>query len=146
EYWLSEGHAPQVLAGGFRTTPFDLEHLKVERVQAVWCVRDEERVLLTFGPHEDQARLALAVLRRYGFSRVGFVGGGVPSMMYFLTGQSRFAHSPLHPMRSKSRDAGEGADRAKATRSGTPDLLPSGRQLSVPSMRPTGPTAAASEW
>jgi hypothetical protein len=107
EYWLAEGHAPQALAGGFRTTPFDLEHLRVERVQAAWCIRDDDRVLLTFGPHADQARQALAVLRRYGFSRVGYVGGGVPFMMYFLAGQSRG---------DAFRDAGPAAERTAALR------------------------------
>jgi hypothetical protein len=145
EYWLSDGAAPQAFGGGFRTTPFDLEHLRVERMQAAWCVRDDEHVLVTFGPHEDQARLALAIIRRYGFSRVGFVGGGVPSMMYFLAGPSRFAHSPLHPMHSRSTDAASAADSPAIGHAPTADLLPSGRQLSMPGVPPIRPVAASSE-
>jgi hypothetical protein len=38
-----------------------------------------------FGPRVEDARQALALLRHYGFNRVGYVGQPTPVMMFFLT-------------------------------------------------------------
>jgi hypothetical protein len=86
EYWLSDGQAPQPLNSRQWLWPIDPEHLRVEQVQGHWCVRDADRLLFAFGSHADQAQQALAVLRHYQFTQVGYVGQPVPDMMYFVAG------------------------------------------------------------
>jgi hypothetical protein len=84
EYWLVDGHAPGSLPrSGMHTFPIEPDRLRVEQVQNQWCVRDGNRVLFTFGQHADEAREALAVLQKYHFTQVGFVGQGMPSMIVF---------------------------------------------------------------
>src|SRR5262249_10882345 len=84
EYWLSAGQAPQGRVPGLRTLPIDQATLRVEQAQGQWCVRDARLVLFNFGPRGDDARQALAVLRKYGFPQVGVIGQLPPSMYLFL--------------------------------------------------------------
>jgi hypothetical protein len=83
EYWLSDGRAPQGLAGGLRALPLDPTGLRVEQIQGQWCLRDSQRVLFNFGQRADDARQALAVVRKYGFTQVGVIGQGITSMFVF---------------------------------------------------------------
>src|SRR4029078_9075255 len=59
---------------------------RVEQVKGVWCLRDECNILFNFGLHKADADQALAVVRRYGFNRIGMVGGETtdPAMRYFF--------------------------------------------------------------
>jgi hypothetical protein len=84
EYWLADGRAPQGLPGGMRAVPLDPAGLKVEQVQGQWVLRDPRRILFNFGDRPNEARQALEVVQRYGFSQVGVIGHGVPSMLVFL--------------------------------------------------------------
>jgi hypothetical protein len=84
EYWLSNGQAPFALGGGLRLLPIDQASLRVEQVQGLWVVRDASRALFNFGVQEAQANQAVAVLKHYGFTHVGYVGQPTPLMMYFL--------------------------------------------------------------
>jgi hypothetical protein len=61
--------------------------VRVEQVQGQWCVRDDYRVLFNFGLQAGDAQLALAVIRKYGFTQLGTLGPATPSMMLFLTRQ-----------------------------------------------------------
>src|SRR5262249_11344777 len=63
EYWLSRSHAPRTPARGVSTLPIDLESLRVEENQGLWCVRDAHQVLFGFGSHEADATQALQVIR-----------------------------------------------------------------------------------
>ena len=84
EYWLSDGRAPVGPCLGLRTTPIDLDHVHVEEVQKQWCVRDTYRILFNFGSQESEAKKAIALIKRYRFNQVGYVGQGVPTMLVFL--------------------------------------------------------------
>jgi hypothetical protein len=84
EYWLSDGQAPHGLFPGLRTTPIDQRTLRVQDIQGYWCVRDGARVLFNFGPHQDQAEQALAVIHKYAFTKLGMIGQAPPSMLVFL--------------------------------------------------------------
>jgi hypothetical protein len=85
EYWLSDGQAPQGI-GGTLLVPLDLASLRVETIQGQWCVCDARRLLFNFGRQQAEAALALDVIRRYGFTQIGYVGWPAPAMMYFLGG------------------------------------------------------------
>jgi hypothetical protein len=84
EYWLANGCAPIGFTPGLRRLPLDVANLRVEQMQAQWCVRDDQRVLFHFGPREDEARRALAILRKYRFRELGVLGQAMPSMMVFF--------------------------------------------------------------
>jgi hypothetical protein len=84
EYWLSDGRAPQGSVAGLHTINLDPANLTAEQIRGQWCVRDNARILFTFGTHEGEARQALALLRRYRFTQLGYVGRGAPSMLVLL--------------------------------------------------------------
>jgi hypothetical protein len=84
EYWLSEGHTPVGFATGMRTLAIDTAGLKAEQTRGQWVVRDRQRIWLNFGQRGDEARQALLVMQKYGFTQVGVLGGPVPAMMVFL--------------------------------------------------------------
>ena len=74
EYWLSDGQVPCGLSSRLQQLKFDTGSLRVEVWRGQWCLRDAQQVLFVFGPHEAEARLALAVLQRHGFNQVAYVG------------------------------------------------------------------------
>jgi hypothetical protein len=86
EFWLSEGRAPQSTMLGLRPISFDRTSLHLEQIQGAWCLRDNHEVLFNFQGQQDLAQRTLAVVQRYGFDQVGYVGQAAPSMMYFLGG------------------------------------------------------------
>lgn len=97
EYWLTDGHAPRGLAFALQRMAFDAASLRVEAWQGQWCLRDARQVLFVFGPHEADARQALAVLCRYGFNQIAYVGQAAPVMMCFLNDPDQLP-PPLSPV------------------------------------------------
>jgi hypothetical protein len=120
EYWLSSGQAPQAFMAGLRVQPVELASVRAEVMEKQWCVRDSQRVLFLFGTHHEEAQTAAHIIRRHGFTQIGYVGQLVPSMIYFLGGPpgtprgrsmgssvtmfSRTAHHARHPALKASRD------------------------------------------
>jgi hypothetical protein len=86
EYWLANGAAPSGSAQGLHFLQIDLPSLRVELIQAQWCLRDDLRILFNFGTHPDEARRALAIIQKYRFTQLGALGMAAPSMMVFLAG------------------------------------------------------------
>jgi hypothetical protein len=86
EYWLCDGNPPRGTVLGIRTTPIDLATLRAEHLQGQWCVRDAYRTLCNFGPRQDEAQQAVAVLKRFGFTQVAYLGRPATTMMVFLAG------------------------------------------------------------
>jgi hypothetical protein len=85
EYWLSDGRAPHGLTTGLHVLQLDPGQLRVEQMQGQWTVRDSNRVLFNFGRQEADARQALGVVQKYGFTEVGTLGGaGGPTMLVML--------------------------------------------------------------
>jgi hypothetical protein len=97
EYWLSDGRAPQGFGTGPRLLPLDQGSLRIEQVQGQWCLRDNRRLFFIFGGHRQDAEQALEVIRRHGFSQVGYIGQPVPVMIYFLGSADNLAQAPLAP-------------------------------------------------
>jgi hypothetical protein len=100
EYWLSDGQAPCGSPTGVRLLTFDVPTLRVEQIQAQWCLRDQHRVLFNFGLRRVDAEEALAVVRKYEFSRLALVGQAIPSMYVFLRSpadQLTTAQGPARP-------------------------------------------------
>lgn len=120
EYWLSNGAPPQALSTGHRTLSINPERLRVERTNAQWCLRDDNQVLFNFGFQAEDARLALNVIRRYGFSQVTMLNPTAPSMMVFLANHRDQLQAGLprlerkSPLRDPSRPRDEDAKKTTA--------------------------------
>jgi hypothetical protein len=82
EYWLSDGKAAQGIPTGLRVVSLDQGTLHVEQVSGQWCVRDAYRMLLNFERDEDNARRALAVLKKHRFTQVGTLGAFPPTLIF----------------------------------------------------------------
>jgi hypothetical protein len=77
------GHA--VVAGGAKLVqPIDMRSARAEAIRGAWCVRDDNNILLNFGPDKASADQAIAVINKYGFNRVGVVGAAADPAMSYL--------------------------------------------------------------
>jgi hypothetical protein len=85
EYWLHNGAAPQGIPTGLHTSPVDQNSLRIDKIYGQFCLRDGYRILLGFGTNENDARQALAVLKKYAFTQVGMIGQFSPPLLIFLT-------------------------------------------------------------
>ena len=86
-YMTTRGEAIRTFKGVSNTAVgLDLASARVESVRGAWVVRDARSILLNFGEERLEAEQALAVAKRYGFNRVGFVGAtDAPSLRYFFS-------------------------------------------------------------
>jgi hypothetical protein len=71
-------------AGAKVILPVDLRTARAEAVRGVWCVRDDDTLLFNFGSDRAGADQAVAVIRKYGFNRVGLVGDSKQPVMSYL--------------------------------------------------------------
>jgi hypothetical protein len=94
EYWLAQGQAPQSAIPGLHLLPIDLSSLRVESAEGQWYIRDANRLYFVFGTHGEEANEALDVIRRHGFTMVGYVGQPTPSLVYFLGGPNGHPQEP----------------------------------------------------
>jgi hypothetical protein len=94
EYWLAGDKAPQGLIPAYRLAPIDLATLRVEQLGNQWCLRDATHLWFNFGVHADDARQALATIKHYEFTRMGYVGQTDPVMIYFLGGKPDLKPTP----------------------------------------------------
>lgn len=86
EYGLTNGR-PAITAGFPRAVaPIDLRTVRVEPVKGVWCLKDAGNIHFNFGLNKGDADQALAVIRKYGFNRIGQVGSdaNAPALTYFF--------------------------------------------------------------
>jgi hypothetical protein len=98
EYWLRDGRAPHGATAGLQVYPLDSNTLRVEQAQDHWCLRDAQRMLFDFGASEADARQAMGVIRKHGFTQIGALGEGGPLMLIFFgRGASGPAPAPLVP-------------------------------------------------
>jgi hypothetical protein len=85
-------------AGARQIKPIDLHTARVEAVRGVWCLRDDYNIHLNFGTNKSDAEQSLAVVRKYGFNRLGIVGGPIPAMTYFFAAPETSAPLPKGPL------------------------------------------------
>lgn len=141
EYWLTQGQPPRGMPPGLRLSPLDLANLRAEQVQEQWCVRDGHRILFNFGLQADDARHAVSVIRRHGFTHVAQVGRQPWATHVFV--QSPDESTParltsLAPLVSRTTIPGNGAPRETAEKK--PAGIPQGQSSGVtPAPLPSGP-------
>ncbi|BBO70738.1 hypothetical protein DSCA_46680 [Desulfosarcina alkanivorans] len=73
-YMLAKGGSPSGAMAGENCVAFDPGTLKVSKIQGRWKILSGRRWLFDFVRSETEARRALSVIRRYGFSHSCFVG------------------------------------------------------------------------
>ena len=90
EYYLADGYSPIGPIAGEDKIAFNPDKLDVKQIEGRWTVIEvlpngQLHYMLAFGANEAQARLALLIIKSYGFSNICFVGRDVinPPMMYF---------------------------------------------------------------
>jgi hypothetical protein len=78
-------NGPTVTGAGAKVVqPIDLRTARVEPIRGVWCVRDDDNILFNFGTDKGGAEQAVAVIRKYGFNRIGVVGDVKQPVMSYL--------------------------------------------------------------
>jgi hypothetical protein len=80
------GYVPAATgAGASFVQSIDLRTARTEAIRGAWCLRDDDNILFKFGPDKASAEQAIAVIRKYGFNRVGVVGTQAnPAMSYLF--------------------------------------------------------------
>ena len=82
-YWLIDGRSPQGSFSGEDCIPF--MNVTVAFVDGSWKIVQGDIWLLDFGDSEEEARIALSIIQKYGFSYQCFVGRANASMEYYRT-------------------------------------------------------------
>jgi lysophospholipase L1-like esterase len=83
QYYLVNRNPPQGAFTGEDCVLFNPQTTTVQQIQGTWKVVDGSHWILDFGSNENNARLGLDIIRRYGFNSICFVGRPNPPMMYF---------------------------------------------------------------
>lgn len=83
QYYLVDGAAPSGPFPGEDCLPFNPSGLRVQQVGGAWKIVEGSHYLLDFGASESEARAALDIIRKYGFTSVCYVSRPNPPMMYF---------------------------------------------------------------
>lgn len=73
-YLLAKGGVPEGPMAGEDCVPFDPARIRVSKIKNRWKIVDGHHRLFDFGSNATEARQALAVIKRYGFTRSCFVG------------------------------------------------------------------------
>ncbi len=82
EYWLVKASAPSGALSNEDCIGFNAANLRLSQEGGRWLMADGNNRLYMF-PNRQEAEQALAVIRKYGFSRTCYVGRPDPSMTYF---------------------------------------------------------------
>ncbi len=135
EYWLSHGHGPTGITPGLRALAIDLSSLRVEQIQAQWCLRDDLRILYNFGLRPQEAQRALAIVRKYGFDRIAVLGQAAPEMTVWLCSAEPWNTSgPLASAHGRARP------QKQANPSPGPQTMGSIVTAALPPLQEGGPT------
>ena len=86
EYGLIAGRPSSGSGFPRGVVPLDLRTVCVAPIKGVWCLKDNGNILFNFGLNKGDADQALAVVRKYGFNRIGMLGGDAtaPALTYFF--------------------------------------------------------------
>ncbi len=82
EYWLVKNEPPAGLIDGEDCISFDPSRIEVKKIISRWKIIDGTHWLFDFGSDEAKARLALRIIKKYGFNHSCFVGRPDAPMEY----------------------------------------------------------------
>jgi len=81
-YLLVNGRAPQGSMPGEDCVAFNPSTIEVRNIDGRWKIVDGSHWLFDFDNKEAEAREALAIIKKYGFTRSCFIGRPDPSFIY----------------------------------------------------------------
>jgi hypothetical protein len=82
-YFTTGGRSPQGAFPGEDAIPFNPLNISASKINGTWKVVDGSHYILDFGPKEAEARIAVDIIRFYGFNMICFVGRPNAPMTYF---------------------------------------------------------------
>jgi len=82
QYLLRSGAAPSGAMAGEDCVSFNPNTAEVKKISNDWKIVDGSHWMFSFGSKEDEARQALAIIKKYGFTRSCFVGRPNASFQY----------------------------------------------------------------
>ena len=83
EYYLVNGRAPTGSLSGEDCVRFNPAKIAVKKIGGRWKIVEGTRTIMDFGVKGGEARMAVKIIKKYGFDRICFVGRPDPSMTYF---------------------------------------------------------------
>lgn len=100
EYGLQNGRVPTVSGFPRSTTAVDLQTVRLDTVRGVWVVRDDATIHFNCGLNRADAEQAVAVIRRYGFNRVGRLGSNptAPALTYLYAALAGDGGGTVNPL------------------------------------------------
>jgi len=81
-YMLANGNAPAGYLTGEDCVAFSPDSAKLVNAEGNWRIEDRGMTLYSFGVDQADGRVALAIIKKYGFSRSCFVGRPSPVFRY----------------------------------------------------------------
>ncbi len=83
-YFLTNDRAPTGRMPGEDTISFNPKRIEAKYVQGRWKIVEGSHWIMDFDQNGKECRQALAIIKKHGFTRQGFVGRPGPSMTYFV--------------------------------------------------------------
>jgi hypothetical protein len=83
EYYLVNGKSPEGAFQGEDAIPFDPNRIEVKQINGRWKIVEGDHWILDFENSESEAREGFAIIKKYGFDHICFVGRPDPGMTYF---------------------------------------------------------------
>lgn len=83
QYFTTQGHAPQGTLAGEDCLAFNLNNVQAQNVGGRWKVVDGNHWIMDFDKEEAEAKIAVEIMKYYGFHQVCYVGRPNAPMMYF---------------------------------------------------------------
>jgi len=90
-YYLVNGLAPRGAMSGEDSVSFNPANIEVKQIGGRWKIVEGGHWIMDFAGKQSEANTALWIIKKYGFTRMCFVGRPDPSMVYF-----RAEALPLH--------------------------------------------------
>jgi len=82
-YYLVNGLAPRGALPGEDSVSFNPANIAVKQIGGRWKIVEGGHWIMDFGDKQSEANTALWIIKKYGFTRMCFVGRPDPSMTYF---------------------------------------------------------------
>ncbi len=83
QYYLADGAAPVGPFPGEDAIRFDRSRIEAKHVGGRWKVVEGDHWMLDFGGSQEEAETAVAIIKKYRFDYICFVGRPQASMQYF---------------------------------------------------------------
>jgi hypothetical protein len=83
KYWTTQGKAPQGPFPGEDCLTFNPDNLQVQNISGRWTVVGGNQAIMNFENKEGEAKIAVEIIKHYGFNHNCYVGRPNPGMMYF---------------------------------------------------------------